>query len=305
LPRSAQQESRSNIIDKLDSLNGFDKELVKVLSVKVSQKVLDSLNEAEKNIQDMEQELIALYKEVPSLKSKDNFFNEYNEATSYLRQSRQDFRELAHRTVSEIRDLKIVLEDLDQNSHPVLLKIMVFRMKDLMIETQQRLEVAKEKYELARLAFENLNSFVKKQNGILDAVVTQRENKYLEDKRYTETVRTNCAIAFIFTLGLCSLIHHYENEVPLETARGKLRNLQTITAEIVERGDTLNQDISKAIEFLSEEIDLINRWAVSADIVSKNIDRYSVEYLEKYKVIRVTFTTGLDALKKVAEQFVD
>ena len=73
----------------------------------------------------------------------------------------------------------------------------------------------------------------------------------------------------------------------------------------MERGDTLNQDISKAIEFLSEEIDLINHWAVSADIVSKNIDRYSVEYLEKYKVIRDTFTTGLDALKKVAEQFLD
>jgi len=270
LPRSAQQESRSEIINKLDSLVGFEKDAVKVLSVIVSENVLDSLKETEKNIRDLELELIALQSEVPQLKSEDNFFKEYNKATSYLRQSREDFRELAHRTVSEIRDLKIALEDLDKTTHHVLLKIIVLRMKDLMIETQQRLEVAREKYESAGEAFQNLNSFVKKKNGILDLVLSQREAKFQE-----------------------------------ETTWEKMRNLQTITAEMSERGETLNQDISQAIQFLSEEIDLINHWAASADVVSKNIDRYPVEYLEKYKVIKVTFTTGLDALKKVAEKFLD
>ena len=47
----------------------------------------------------------------------------------YLRQVRQQLRKLAQRTVTEVRDLKILLEDLDS----VFLKAAIDRTKELML----------------------------------------------------------------------------------------------------------------------------------------------------------------------------
>merc|ERR1711874_799339 len=64
-----------------------------------------------------------------------------------------------------------------------------------------------------------------------------------------------------------------------------------------------NQDIDVAIDLIAENLDQINTWADSAEDVSKNIEDYPTEYLEKYESIREAFKTGLVDLKKVAEQF--
>jgi len=58
--------------------------------------------------------------------------------------TRQELTQLADRTVSEVRDLEIVLEDLDTGNQNVLFKIFMTRMKDLMIETLGRLSEAGE-----------------------------------------------------------------------------------------------------------------------------------------------------------------
>merc|ERR1719336_3468375 len=50
----------------------------------------------------------------------------------------------------------------------------------------------------------------------------EKQAKYEEDKEYTEKVRSGCKIISWFTFGLCSLVHHYVNEVPLEEARVEL-----------------------------------------------------------------------------------
>ena len=47
----------------------------------------------------------------------------------YLRQVRQQLRKLAQRTITEVRDFKILLEDLDS----VMLKAAIDRTKELMI----------------------------------------------------------------------------------------------------------------------------------------------------------------------------
>merc|ERR1712108_123636 len=172
-----------------------------------------------------------------------------------------------------------------------------------MIETKERLEEARKKYTSATLAFDNLISSVKNQNSILETVVNQTIVNYKKDKEYTETVRENCKIASWFTFGLCSLIHHFENEVPLEENRVELEKLQAKTDKLLKGAETLNKDIGAAIDIMTEEIELIDKWANSAERVSKNIDDYPAEYLRKYATIRKTFRNGLDDLKKVAEQF--
>merc|ERR1712018_1124369 len=106
----------------------------------------------------MEIELKTL--ESDELKFEDNYFPAYNEAKSYLRETRQDLRKLAHRTVADVRDLKILLEALDETNDTIFLKISINRMKDLMIETLETLTEAKEKYNKAVETFDNLNSYV-------------------------------------------------------------------------------------------------------------------------------------------------
>merc|ERR1711902_23803 len=57
----------------------------------------------------------------------------------------------------------------------------------------------------------------------------EKQAKYEEDKEYTEKVRSDCKIISLFTFGLCSLVHHYVNEVPLEEARVELERLRAST----------------------------------------------------------------------------
>merc|ERR1712241_1166251 len=158
---------------------------------------------------------------------------------SHLRKTRTELRELADRTLSDERSLTLLLDSIDKShttpTQVTLLKIAIANMKDLMIETKDRLEEARAKYNEAQEAFENLIFSVAKQNKIVDDAVAFMRAKYLKDKAYTEQVRYNCKWAAIFTFGLCSLIHHFENEVPLEQSRVEIEELKTKTNGLLAR----------------------------------------------------------------------
>jgi len=307
-------EDISNQLDDIVNFNNVTRNLLK--NSTLFDEVSYSVKEAEQNILEMEAELKSLQSKIPQLQDEGNFFPDYNKAKRYLRETRQELRELAHRTVTDVKVLKIFFEALDETNdnenenekskskQSILLKFSIDKMKNLMIETKERLEEARKKYTSASLAFDNLISSVKNQNSILKTVVKQTIDEYEEDKDYTESVRYDCKIASWFTFGLCSLIHHFVNEVPLETARLELEDLQSKTDNLLERTITLNQDIIRAIGIMTEEIELINIWANSAELVSKNIVKYTEEYLRKYQTIRILFTNGLDDLKTAAEEFI-
>merc|ERR1711953_762643 len=233
----------------------------------------------------------------------DSFVGFNQEAKSYLRETRSELRNLARRNVKAVRDLKHLLEDVDKNEDRVLFKLSIKKMKDLMIETLKSLEAARETYKSALEAYDNLISSVATQNTILEKVVNSTTAEFEIDRKYTNKVSKACAIASYFTFGLCTIIHYFVNEVPLEVSRLELVDLKSITDEMVERGADLKYDITEAIDILTEEIELINIWANRAEVVRSNIDEYSVQYLRKYKTIRTVFKNGLDDLKRVAERF--
>ena len=85
-----------------------------------------------------------------------NYYRAYYRAKSYLRETRQDLRRLANKTLSDVRDLKIVLGQLNE-TNDVIFNLFVNRMKDVKFE---RLEEAREKYESAVKTFENTKSFI-------------------------------------------------------------------------------------------------------------------------------------------------
>merc|ERR1711953_468166 len=91
------------------------------------------------------------------LNGASSYFERVNVATSYLRQTRQELRELADRTVTEGRNLALLLDALPgSGTLDTLLGVFIDTMKDLMIETEEKLEVARAEYQSAITAFYNL-----------------------------------------------------------------------------------------------------------------------------------------------------
>jgi len=320
MPSSALIDIGSQIINQVDSIVGFTEETRAVFNNSdLFDTIAESLKIAEKNIQEMDAELKLLESE--ELQFEDNYFPAYNEAKRYLRETRQGLRKLAGRTVTEVRDLRILLEDLDKDEDPVLLKASLDKMKGLMIETLETLKEALEKYNSAVETFENLNSSIATQNRKLEKMTNKNSAEY---KAWTEKLRagvyatitgttTGCIIADIFgALGICSAVNAAISgataagiEAEIAKYGATLEKLKTITGRMLESGYDFDKNINAAIEILTEEIDLINNWANSAEVVNKNIDKYPQQYLKKYKSIRTVFINGLDDLNNAAEQFLE
>jgi len=282
-PSSAQ----IGVVRKLDSIVSSNNEVGKLMD---SSRLLgtddEELREAEQNILEMAAELNTLR----------NDFTTFNEAKFFLRKTRQELRELAHRTKTQVEFMNILLDNLDNSKHPVLLMATIDRMKILMIETKEKLEGAQDEYYSALEAFSSLTSSV--------GLTHQKLESYLEDKEYTEKVRRNCKIAAVFTLGLCPLLHHFVNEKPLEESRLELADILPKSDVLLSRTIILNRDIDDAIIVISEEIKLINNWASTAEIVRENIELYPAKYLVIVPPIKQFFKNGLNEMIIVPEKFI-
>merc|ERR1712079_130684 len=101
-PSSDQLDVGAEISNQLESFINFNNETGKMLlNSSLTEDVAKMLHEAEQKIIEMEAELKFLESE--ELKFKDNYFPKFNEAKSYLRETRQELRKLAHRTVTDVR----------------------------------------------------------------------------------------------------------------------------------------------------------------------------------------------------------
>merc|ERR1712018_27970 len=303
---SSDQDAEANIENQLDDILEFNSKTGKLLNnSNLFGKVSESLKNARQNIIDMEAELNSLALKFSSLQKTRSFFPDFTKAQSSLRQTRQELRELAHRTVTEEENVRSLLEALDNaKSHkPILFKAAIGRMKLLMEETKEKLKAAKNKYEEAQFSYTNLISYVKVQQDVLGTEAEKIYAKFEEDKEYTEEVRSDCKIASWFTFGLCSLIHHFVNEVPLEQARVEREDLERRSQNLTERAEILKKDVNEAIEIMDDEIKLIDKWAISAEKMEKNIDDIPEESLRVFEAFRRVFKLGLDDLKKAAEDF--
>merc|ERR1712241_926227 len=317
-PSSAQPDD----VDKLDDINKFSQQLGELMkNSRLLGKVSEDLKEAQQNVETMEKELKSLESTIQNLKNEENHFPEFNQALFWVNETRKDLSKLALRTVAEVDDLDKLLDKLNKTQqatkegeelNELVVKTpgipdhaRILQQLDLLITNSR----AQEAQELQRIIKKMKDMMIETKERlkkeIVDETVEYLERKYQKDKEYTETVRYNCKWAALFTLGLCSLVHHFENEVPLENDRIKLEEIGESTAGFLGRVDTLNRDIDDAIKVITTEIELINIWAVSADVVSKNIDQYPQEHLEKFAVMRGIFKRGLVTLKHVAVIFIE
>jgi len=318
MPSNALLDVGNQIVDQLDSLPGFTEEGKNILkNSNLTETIAEALSEAEKNIREMDAELKLLESE--ELQFEDNYFPAYNEAKSYLRQTRQALRKLADKTVKEVKSLKGFLEELDQTEDTVLLQAAIDKMKDLMIDTLETLKEALGKYNSALETFENLNSSIKTQNHKLGKMVDRNSDEY---KEWTHKTRTGVytaiggtTVGLIFAdifgcLGICSAVNVVVSgataagiEAEIAKYSAKLTKMITITDKMLESGGKFDKTINEAIAILTDEIELINKWTNSAEVVNRNIDKYPQKFLEKYKAIRNAFVDGLDDLSTAAQDF--
>jgi len=320
MPSNALLDVGNQLIGKLDAIPGFTEEGKNILkNTKLTEHIADALKEAEKNIRKMDAELKLL--ETEELQFEDNYFAPYNKAKRYLRETRQALRKLADKTVKEVKGLKTLLEDLDKTDDTVLLKAAIDKMKDLMVDTLETLKEALEKYNSALETFENLNSSIKTQNRKLVKLVDKNSAEYKEWQKnaraglYSTVGATTVGliIADIFgCLGICSAVGVGVSggaiagiEVEIAKYAAKLETLKSITDGMLESGEKFDKTINEAIVILTDEIELINNWTNSAEVVNRNIDKYPQEYLKKYKSIRSVFVDGLDDLSAAAQDFLD
>ena len=318
MPSKAELDVGAEIAKQLESLDNFSDEIGEILNNSdLTKNVVESLQAAETIILEMEVKLKTLQYEVADLRIEDNYFPKYNKAKSHLRETRQKLRELAHRTVAEVRDLKILLVAVDDS---VLLGVSIDKMSGMMNETLKGLEEARGNYESALTVFNDLISSVKTQSQNLDKMLTEdSDDQQVWEATVTAAVREPCEkrnMKIIEKENIKRMEEENENmkmkmencstiDATTEIAdfEAELKDLKTTTDNILKSGTNFNETIKEAIEILTNKIELISTKTKSAGKVRENINQYPEESLKKFEAIRMDFIDGLDDLNSAAEQF--
>lgn len=82
---------------------------------------------------------------VTELQDGTSYLESYNQRKRDIRQTRQELKELARRTLTKEGELKILLKDLLQNNNSVLFEFYAHRMNELMLKIKEKLEESRDK----------------------------------------------------------------------------------------------------------------------------------------------------------------
>merc|ERR1712241_815453 len=331
MPSSGQHDVGAKIANQLEIFNKFSDEAGKLFdNSSLIEKVVESLLGAEENLLQMEVGLKSLKYEVPKLRIDGNYFSDFNKAKSYVRQTRQGFREFAYKTVIELRDLKILIQDVDKSQDSILLKISLGKVKDLMIKTLKTLKEAEENYKNAVELFNGLNTSITSKHEELEKMlnrnsaeshawvktvkeveteVCQNRSKNAKDrlkefitdpkKAFKGAFKQVDLFGIINTEPLC--LDSVDEKV--SDFEAELEKLKGITEGTLEKTKHFVENIMKAIDILTGEADHFETWSEKVKDVSQTIENNSKEYLREYETIGNSFIAGIDDLKLASEEF--
>merc|ERR1711992_55844 len=325
-PSSEQLDIGADIANQLDILTKFSHEAGTLfVNSSLIEEVVKSLLVAEEDLLQMEVGLKTLTYQFPELRITGNYFTAFNRAKSYVRQTRQGFREFAHKANIELRDLKILIQDVNKSEDSFLLEISLGKMKDLMSKTLKTLKEADENYKKAVQTFKDLNSSVTSKKEELDKMlsrpyawrktVTKVETEVCQNKSKDINDRVNQFLKDtenFFTGTKDEDIRKFINReqecldrVPEKVSafEAELEKLQGITGGTLEKTKHFDENIMKAIDILTGEIDHFEIRTEKVKDISQNIDNYPEEYLGEFLTIKTAFITGIDDLKKASENF--
>merc|ERR1712045_524830 len=331
MPSSGQHDVGAKIANQLEIFNNYSNEAGKLFdNSSLIEEVVKSLLGAEENLLQMEVGLKSLKYEVPKLRIDGNYFSDFNKAKSFVRQTRRGFREFAYKAVIEIRDLKILIQDVDKSRDSILLKISLGKMKDLMIKTLKTLKEAEENYKNAVKLFKGLNTSITSKHEELEKMLNRDSYEYKDwvkivtevetevcqnrskdtDDRFKQFFKNaeNAVKEAIKQVDVLKVI----NTGPLcldsvdekgSDFEAELEKLKGITEGTLKKTKHFVEDIKKAIDSLTGEIYHFDIWTEDVMDVSQTIENNSKEYLREYETIGTSFIAGIDDLKLASEKF--
>ena len=287
-------------------------------------KKIDKLvKEAEKNIADLNLELKSLQQQ--DKKFQKEYFSKFSEAKSELRKVRQSLRKLADKTIKETQGLEFLIRALDKYENSKILEVALQKMSRLLDTSEKTLIEAKEKYNMAIQTFEILNSAIQNQNRYISQLLNKETAEFKEFEHNLQLAEMSAGgtlgamavicipLDFTVTWGACSGGTAITGavvggaavtaEVILARNRAAWQKFKTITGNMIESGTAIDVAILDAIIGLTAEIDVMDKWHNSVDVVASNIENYPEEYLRQVKPIRDLFIKELGNLRQSAEDF--
>merc|ERR1712241_914816 len=331
MPSSGQHDVGAKIANQLEIFNNYSNEAGKLFdNSSLIEEVVESLLGAEENLLQMEVGLKSLKYEIPKLRIDGNYFSDFNKAKSYVRQTRQGFREFAYKAVIELRDLKVLIQDVDKSQDSILLKISLGKVKDLMIKTLKTLKEAEENYKNAVELFNALNTSITSKHEELEKMLNRDSAKYKAWVNIVTEVETevcqnrskntenrfqqffknaeNAVKEVIKKVDVLKVIN--TGPLCLDSVNEKvsdfeaeLEKLKGITEGTLKKTKHFVENIKKAIDSLTGEIYHFDIWTEDVMDVSQTIDKNTEEYLIEYKTIGTDFIASIDVFKLASEEF--
>merc|ERR1711992_333009 len=308
-PSSEQLDIGADIANQLDILTKFSHEAGTLfVNSSLIEEVVKSLLVAEEDLLQMEVGLKTLTYQFPELRITGNYFTAFNRAKI------------------ELRDLKILIQDVNKNEDSFLLEISLGKMKDLMSKTLKTLKEAEENYTKAVETFEDLNSSITSKKEELDKMLTRdsawrktvtlvetevcqnrskdihdRVNQFLKDAEhfFKPGTKDEDIRKVINTEQLCL------DRVPdkVSAFEAELEKPKGITEGTLEKTKHFEESIMNAFDVLTGEIDHFDFWTEKVKDISQNIENYPKEYVGEFLTIKTAFITGIDDLKQASEKF--
>ena len=266
--------------------------------------ITELTEEAQKNMDKMNAQLKSL--KSADEKFKAEYYTKFMQAKTEIRYVRNQLKKLASKTMAEVRSLKLLLSDVNRNGDAVLLKISLKKLKDLMTESREILDDSTTKYYKSIRVLDELNS--KFQTLKTEVEYTLMHNTAEYDKTSSSIRKKGYGYSALCLIFPPSCVIVYASvagvvESDLSRYRGELEFFKTISKDMMESSDKINKKVKEAINMFNTEIQMIDAWVNSVNIVSKNIDEFPVEYLCKYASIRTIFMSGLIDLENSASNF--
>jgi len=304
---------------KLSEVSGAPKEALEN-AAETFTKIAGFIKTATDNIESMYAEM----SEVEDLGNEisNDFLLQFNEVKNDIRECRQELRRLAVTTVKHSEDLKDLVDGLDKNPDIVLLQATIDTMKDLLINTKEKLTNANTKYRNAIRVMIDIDSRMKILSLELENLGNENSEEY---KKFAHEIRAgtygSCGglaagmiVADIFgCLGLCSASVTSSCFVAgVSSVEGVLAAYRKSVAEFLEKSnnikgsiDGMEEAVKEAVNVLEYELSIIHEWEEISDNLSNKIEKYPIKYLQKYKAIRKIFLRNVVDLGEVAQKFLD
>lgn len=306
-------------LEKLSEVGKLPKEALENAQQTFSD-ILGYITEASENIE-------KIYAEMSEVENAGNeisqdFLLKFNEVKNELRECRQELRQLATSTVLHSKDLKTLVEELDTNSDIVLLQATIDTMKDLLINTKEKLSAANTKYRNAIRVMTDIESRMKILILDLENRVNENSNEY---KQFAHEVRsgtytgcTGLAIGMAIAdalgcFGLCSAtvtstcfgVGVPAVEGTLAQYRATITDFIEISTKVKDNIGGMETSVNDAVAVLEHELSILHEWEEISDNLSTKMERYPIKYLQKFKSIRKIFVRNVHDLEEVAQKFLD